>query len=152
MTVTTSRILAEPNASTTIAARVRLWIDARAVDESAIDRWQSRVSDLADDLRARTGVEVSCAVASRTTGRPFSPELRSALGDALAAEAGSRADELVCFAGHDAGVVGELVPAAMVLVRNPTGVSHSPYEDVSLEDAAVAARVVLRALSAVAAW
>jgi acetylornithine deacetylase/succinyl-diaminopimelate desuccinylase-like protein len=34
----------------------------------------------------------------------------------------------------------------MVLVRNPTGVSHSPQEQVSLDDAAVAARVVAIAI------
>jgi hypothetical protein len=38
----------------------------------------------------------------------------------------------------------------MVLVRNPTGVSHSPHESVSLEDAAVAATVVLEALEELA--
>jgi acetylornithine deacetylase/succinyl-diaminopimelate desuccinylase-like protein len=34
----------------------------------------------------------------------------------------------------------------MVLVRNETGVSHAPGEHVELEDAAVAANVVLSAL------
>jgi acetylornithine deacetylase/succinyl-diaminopimelate desuccinylase-like protein len=34
----------------------------------------------------------------------------------------------------------------MLFVRNATGVSHSPEENVSLNDAAVAARVVARAL------
>ena len=34
----------------------------------------------------------------------------------------------------------------MVLVRNESGVSHSPAEDVDLADATVAARVVERAL------
>jgi acetylornithine deacetylase/succinyl-diaminopimelate desuccinylase-like protein len=34
----------------------------------------------------------------------------------------------------------------MVLVRNPTGVSHAPAEEVSLADAAVAAEVVRAAI------
>jgi N-carbamoyl-L-amino-acid hydrolase len=34
----------------------------------------------------------------------------------------------------------------MLFVRNPTGVSHSPAESVDLDDAAIAARVVARAL------
>ena len=38
LTVTTSRILASPNAPTTIAAEVRLWIDARAPGGFARDR------------------------------------------------------------------------------------------------------------------
>ena len=52
----------------------------------------------------------------------------------------------MCFAGHDAGVLAPTLPAAMVLVRNHTGVSHSPEETVDLEDAAVAAQIVAAAL------
>ncbi len=31
-------------------------------------------------------------------------------------------------AGHDAGILSAKVPTAMLFVRNPTGVSHSPEE------------------------
>jgi N-carbamoyl-L-amino-acid hydrolase len=38
-------------------------------------------------------------------------------------------------AGHDAGILATHgVPSAMLFVRNPTGVSHSPSESASLED------------------
>ncbi|MEV6492934.1 M20/M25/M40 family metallo-hydrolase, partial [Actinoplanes sp. NPDC051633] len=37
-------------------------------------------------------------------------------------------------AGHDAGVLSAHVPAAMLFVRNPTGVSHSPAEHASDDD------------------
>ena len=71
--------------------------------------------------------------------------MRAALTRAAEDVLGHAPPELVCFAGHDAGVVAEHVPAAMLFVRNPTGVSHSPEEAVELEDAAIAARVVARA-------
>ena len=35
---------------------------------------------------------------------------------------------LASGAGHDAGVLAAHVPSAMLFVRNPTGVSHSPEE------------------------
>ena len=41
-------------------------------------------------------------------------------------------------------------PAGMVLVRNETGVSHSPEEEVSLEDAAGAANALVAALEELA--
>ena len=48
LTVTTSRILAEPNSPTTIAAEVRLWIDARSPEGfGAIDAWRARLDGLA---------------------------------------------------------------------------------------------------------
>jgi N-carbamoyl-L-amino-acid hydrolase len=146
LTVTTSRIVARPNAPTTIAAEVRVWIDARAPSFAAIDRWRSRLDELVHELEERSGVRIEPAVASRSEGREFSAELRGALARAAEDVVGHAVPELVCYAGHDAGVVAERIPAAMLLVRNPTGVSHSPEETVDLEDAATAARVVARAL------
>jgi N-carbamoyl-L-amino-acid hydrolase len=57
---------------------------------------------------------------------------------------------VVCFAGHDAGVVAAQRPAGMVLVRNPTGISHAPEEEVALEDAAAGAEALLAAVRALA--
>ncbi|KJK55401.1 M20/M25/M40 family metallo-hydrolase, partial [Saccharothrix sp. ST-888] len=31
-------------------------------------------------------------------------------------------------AGHDAGILASAIPTAMLFVRNPSGVSHSPAE------------------------
>ena len=146
LTITTSRIIAKPNAPTTIAADVRLWIDARAPGFAAVDAWRSRLDQRRRELEARSGVEIEVSVASRSDARDFSSELRRKLTRATEDVLGHAAPELVCFAGHDAGVLAERVPAAMLLVRNPTGISHSPAETVALEDAAIAARVVARAL------
>jgi beta-ureidopropionase / N-carbamoyl-L-amino-acid hydrolase len=150
LTVTTSRILAEPNAPTTIAAHVRLWIDARAPDPGVVDDWARRVADEADELGSRTGVEIAIAVASRSDGVELSPAVRAELLAAGEQVLGAAVPEVVCFAGHDAGVLAERIPAGMALVRNATGISHSPQETVELEDAAIAARVVERALASVA--
>ncbi len=150
LTITASRITTNPNAPTTIAAEVRVWIDARAPGFDAIDAWRARLDSLVGELGERTGVEIEVAVASRTDAREFDAELRAALSGAAENVLGHTPPELLCFAGHDAGVLAERVPAAMLFVRNPTGVSHSPAETVSLQDAAVAARVVGRALEELA--
>jgi N-carbamoyl-L-amino-acid hydrolase len=150
LTITASKIITKPNAPTTIAAEVRLWIDARAPGFAAIDAWRARMDSLVGELAERTGVEIEVTVASRSDPREFAPEVRAALSRACEDVLGHAPPELVCFAGHDAGVVAERVPAAMLFVRNATGVSHSPDETVSLDDAAVAARVVARALERLA--
>jgi beta-ureidopropionase / N-carbamoyl-L-amino-acid hydrolase len=150
LTVTASRIITRPNAPTTITAEVRLWIDARAPSFVPIDAWRERLDGLARELHERAGVEIELAVASRTDARVFDPTLRGGLMRAAEDVVGHAAPELVCFAGHDAGVVGERVPAAMLFVRNPTGVSHSPEEAIDLEDAAVAARVAALVLEELA--
>ena len=146
LTVTASRILAEPNAPTTIAAHVRLWLDARAPDPDAVAAWARRVAEEAIEIALRTRVEITISEASRSDGVEFSDRVRSALRHAGEDTAGGFVPEVVCFAGHDAGVLSDVTPAGMVLVRNASGISHSPDESVDLADAAIAARVVELAL------
>ena len=123
MVVTASRILVEPNALTTVAAHVRLWLDARAERPAPLDAWLEQLPDWAH-----------ISMASRSDGVSFDAELRAALGDP---------EGVLCFAGHDAGILAEQIPAAMVLSRNPTGISHSPEEAIDLDDAAAAANAIL---------
>ena len=133
--MTASRILVEPNAFTTVPARVRLWIDARTPEPARLDAWHEALARRA----AGAAVPVDLRVASSSAGVAFDPAVRDALGEL---------PELVCFAGHDAGILAERLPAGMVFVRNATGISHSPDEHVELADAAVAASALLRALEA----
>jgi beta-ureidopropionase / N-carbamoyl-L-amino-acid hydrolase len=151
LTFTASRIVAEPNAPTTIAAHVRLWLDARAPDPDAVAAWARRVAEEAVEIALRTRVEITISEASRSDGVEFSDRVRSALRRASEDVVGGPVPEVVCFAGHDAGVLSDVTPAGMVLVRNATGISHSPEESVDLGDAAVAARAVAGALAGLAA-
>jgi N-carbamoyl-L-amino-acid hydrolase len=128
--VTASRIHIEPNANTTIASFVRLWLDARAPEEPVIDAWLRQ-------LEQRAG-EAVVSIASRSPAVTFDPRIRETI---------QGGPELLCFAGHDAGVLqGAGVPAGMVFVRNESGISHSPEEHVDLEDAARAATAIREAL------
>jgi len=147
LTVTSSRILVAPNATTTVAADVRLWIDARSADPDRPDRWLAAVRAAAEQLAARTRVGIEIAVASQSRGTEFSAAVRERLHEASAQVLGSAVPDSVCFAGHDAGLLAPRVPAAMVLVRNRSGVSHSPQESIDLADAELATDVIERALT-----
>lgn len=159
--VTPTRILAAPNALSTIASSVRLWLDARAPRIEAVDAWRDGLAAAAAAIAAERRVEVSVRTDSRTAGVRFDGEVVAALrgaagaaapesGGPLRAVPGAEAPEVVCFAGHDAGVLAERIPAGMVLVRNRAGLSHHADEHVELDDAAVAARAVVDALEALA--
>jgi N-carbamoyl-L-amino-acid hydrolase len=146
LTVTSSRIEVEPNASTTVASRVRVWIDGRAPAMETVDRWLDALRSEAAELSERQRVAIGLTVASRTPGAEFASDVRAALLDAGEAVLGARPPEVVCYAGHDAGVLAGRIAAGMLFVRNETGVSHAPAESVSLDDAEVACEVVRRAL------
>ena len=146
MVFTATRIEVEPNAATTVPAKVRLWLDARAPDPRAVEAWRDALEAEAAALAGRTRTSVATATAAWSPGTEFPPAVRDALAQGVEAAGGGVGEPVVCFAGHDAGVVGAERPAGMVLVRNPSGISHAPEEDVSLEDAAVAANAIVDAL------
>jgi len=137
--LTPGRVLLEPGALTTIAARARVWLDARGADAAALDAFVDELTSRAGDLATAGRVVLELRTESRSDGTTFDPGLRGRLR-------GDDSPEVLCFAGHDAGLLAARVPAAMVLVRNPTGVSHSPAERVDLQDAAAAATRILEAL------
>ncbi len=147
MTVTSSRILVAPNAVTTVAADVRLWMDARSADPDRPDRWRAALVSEAESLALRTGVEIEIKLASRSRGAEFSGMLQDHLREAGAELLGHSLPDSVCYAGHDAGVLAARLPAAMILVRNRSGISHSPAEQIELTDAELATTVIERALA-----
>jgi N-carbamoyl-L-amino-acid hydrolase len=139
--VTAARMVVEPNAFTTVPSGVRLWMDARTPDAVALMDWRDALERRAQELSAATRVTIELETASRSDPVIFDGRLLDELRDL---------PRLVCFAGHDAGILASHKRAGMVFVRNPTGISHAPEEEVDLEDAAVAANAMLGALERLA--
>ena len=115
---TVGKVTVAPNGVNAIPSRVTAWLDARGPAAAAV----------AADVGAAAGVEP--VPESFTPDTSFDPglvrRLSGLLGDAPVLGTG---------AGHDAGILaGAGVPAAMLFVRNPTGVSHSPAEHAERDD------------------
>jgi N-carbamoyl-L-amino-acid hydrolase len=143
LVATASRIEVEPNTLTTVPALARVWLDARSPDAGRVEEWREEVEEL------DVGLPIKLTLESRSPACEFDAGLRARLV-ALSDELRARAPEMDCYAGHDAGLIAARLPAAMVLVRNETGVSHSPAERVELEDAAFGAELVRRLLQGLA--
>jgi len=124
---TVGKVITEPGASNAISAAVHCWLDARAPDEEILDQVVAGVWAAAVDTARQHGVQASRSAESVTPGVSFDAVLRDRIVGVLGA-AGLPAPVLATGAGHDAGVLASRVPAAMLFVRNPSGVSHSPAE------------------------
>jgi beta-ureidopropionase / N-carbamoyl-L-amino-acid hydrolase len=146
MVFTTGRLEVEPNAPTTVPSRARMWLDARAPDAETVESWKEAVTAEAHRVAEEAGVTLELRTASWSPGTDFPEDVRNALRVALPPPK----QQIVCYAGHDAGVIAGVRPAGMVLVRNETGISHSPEEEVTLEDAAVGANALLTAVGRLA--
>jgi N-carbamoyl-L-amino-acid hydrolase len=124
---TIGKVVAEPGAANAISAEVRAWLDARAPDGATLEKVVADVWAAAEHSADQHGVQVSRRLESVTSAVSFDAGLRDRIVEVLGA-AGTPAPVLATGAGHDAGVLASRIPAAMLFVRNPTGVSHSPAE------------------------
>jgi N-carbamoyl-L-amino-acid hydrolase len=121
---TCGKVRVEPNGVNAIPARVTGWLDARAPRP---EQAQAMVADIADVVRSHGGTVAEESWTGAT-------EFDAALTDRLAALLDD-APVLDTGAGHDAGILAAAgVPTAMLFVRNPTGVSHSPAESAERDD------------------
>ena len=120
---TFGKVKVEPNGTNAIATAVHGWLDARAADEDTLRELVAGVTAAAAHTSAAHGVEVDVVCESSTPEVTFGDALRDRLSKAL-----GDVPALPTGAGHDAGILSALVPTAMLFVRNPSGVSHSPTE------------------------
>ena len=129
---TFGKVAVEPNGVNAIASLVRGWLDSRAADEDTLAEVVAAIEQAAKERGERDGVAVDVVRESFTPVVEFAHELR----DTLAALVGGGAPVpvLPTGAGHDAGILSAAVPTAMLFVRNPTGVSHSPAETAAEDD------------------
>ena len=146
---TIGKIIAEPGAVNAISARVSSWLDARAADEPTMDAIVAEVTTAAQAEAARQHVTVAVTRESFSPRVDFDAALRGRVSDALG-RAGIIAPVLPTGAGHDAGFLAARLPTAMLFVRNPTGVSHSPAEYADPNDCAAGVTALAAVLTALA--
>ncbi|MCO1618352.1 allantoate amidohydrolase [Micromonospora sp. CPM1] len=141
---TVGRVSVEPNATNAIPSRVTGWLDARAAEAETLYGLVEAVRTKAADRAGRDGTALTCTQESATPLVAFD----HGLADRLAALLG--APVLPTGAGHDAGVLAAHLPTAMLFVRNPTGVSHSPAEAATDADCAAGVAALARVLEELA--
>ncbi len=132
---TFGKVIAEPGAANAVCSAVTAWLDARAPQETALRATVGEVLAVAERAAARQGVTFAVRPESITPPVTFDLGLRERVAASLSAR-GITAPVLPTGAGHDAGVLSAWLPAAMLFVRNPSGVSHAPAEHADQADCA----------------
>lgn len=141
---TFGRVVAHPNTTNAVPGSVTGWLDARAAGTEELLRLVAEVERMAVERGGRDGVDVVVTPESVSAAVTFAPILAD-----LAGERGWPV--LPTAAGHDAGVLAAAgVPTAMLFVRNPTGVSHSPEEHAEPADCLAGVQALADALAALA--
>ncbi len=131
---TFGKISVEPNGVNAIPSLVRGWLDSRAADQDTLDTVIQGIEQAAAERAARDGVDLTVVRESFTPVVEFQHALRDELSAILGKTQGRTVPVLGTGAGHDAGILSGTIPTAMLFVRNPTGVSHSPAEAAEEDD------------------
>lgn len=124
---TVGRIEALPGGTNVIPSAVHAWLDARAETDEQVHAVVADITARVQNQQA--GCAATVVEESWTSTVTFDPDLAARLALALGG-----IPALPTGAGHDAGVLAASVPTAMLFVRNPTGISHSPEEFATLDD------------------
>ena len=128
---TFGRLDVAPNGTNAIPSRVTAWLDARGDTEEELAALVDRIRREGEESAERTGTSLTVTEESFSGLVSFD----SSLTHRLAALWDSSIPVIPTQAGHDAGILASAgVPTAMLFVRNPTGVSHSPAEHAEMSD------------------
>ncbi|MFT4264737.1 MAG: allantoate amidohydrolase [Nocardioides sp.] len=127
---TFGRLDVRPGGTNAVPSQVTAWLDARAESDAELAALVADIERQATERAGRDGTTVTVTAESVSGEVAFDPALR----DRLAARLGG-VPVLPTQAGHDAGILQEAgIATAMLFVRNPSGVSHSPYERAETAD------------------
>jgi allantoate deiminase len=140
LVATVGKLALEPNASNVIPGKARVSLDVRHAHDS---QRNSAVEELIAKARAiaeRRSLAFDCTPLMNEPAVSMDERLTAYLAAAVEA-ADVPLKEMPSGAGHDAMVMATRMPAAMLFLRSPGGISHHPDETVTEEDVEAALQV-----------
>lgn len=129
LVATVGRVEVWPGASNVIAGTAKLSLDVRHREDAMRRDAAVRLIAAAESIARRRDLLVTTEMRMEQPAVAMDPSLT----DTLARAVGAR-HRMVSGAGHDAMIVARRMPAAMLFLRSPGGVSHHPDESVLPED------------------
>jgi allantoate deiminase len=137
LVATVGAIDAKPGVVNVIAGDVRLSLDVRHQNDAARSAAAEYFVCQSESVAARRGLTTKSNRIVNQRAVPMDPCLSNEAEKAIAA-AGCEPFRMVSGAGHDAMIMAQKAPAAMIFLRTPGGISHDPAESVEMGDVAKA--------------
>jgi allantoate deiminase len=133
LVATVGRVEILPGAGNVIAGEVKASLDVRHADDAVRQAAMEQLIRAADSIAEQRGVRVDWDGQLDQGAVAMDMALTKILENA-SDDAGVVPYRMTSGAGHDAMVIAERIPAAMLFLRSPGGVSHHPDETVRQED------------------
>jgi allantoate deiminase len=129
LVATVGSVVTVPGAGNVIAGEVRATLDVRSANNTVRDDAVKHLLDYAKMCGGSRGVAVTSTQRMTQAAVPMDYSLLTLLEDAVDST-GTIIRRMVSGAGHDAMIVAPYMPAAMLFLRTPRGLSHHPDEAV----------------------
>jgi allantoate deiminase len=150
LVATVGTINAKPGATNAIPGEARLTLDVRHDSDETRNHAVESLLGQAEDIAKRRGLSVSWNTLLSHRAVAMDPFLVNEIEKAIR-KSGCEPQRMVSGAGHDAMILAEKVPAGMIFLRTPGGVSHDPAEAIDTDDVAKAIECGLHLLDQLAA-
>ena len=137
LVATVGFVEAKPGATNVIAGEARAALDIRHASDRVRTEALDELIRHAEAIAARRGVSVRWRTLLAQNAVMLDPILTKHIEHAMQ-KAGCEPYRMASGAGHDAMILAEKIPAAMIFLRTPGGISHDPAESVHLDDVAKA--------------
>jgi N-carbamoyl-L-amino-acid hydrolase len=149
---TMGRVRIEPNATSIVPGYAELDLQFRDPEDAPLDVFEDVVARLVEEINARGGVAIE-AIRARAPIRPsrMDPRLQSHIEAAAERHAPGLWQRMPSGAFHDAGIVSERLPSAMLFIPSIGGISHDFAEDSRDEDIVLGCQVVADAAASILA-
>ena len=133
LVATVGKIESKPGATNVIAGKAWLTLDVRHSSDEIRNRVVVDLIRRAEGIAARRGLSVQERTLLSQRAVAMDSFLNGEIEQAIL-KTGCKPHRMVSGAGHDAMIMVERVPAAMIFLRTPGGISHDPTESVAVED------------------
>jgi allantoate deiminase len=137
LVATVGLVEAKPAATNVIAGESRATLDIRHASDRARTEALDELIRQAESIAARRGLTVKWRTMLAQNAVAMDPFLTEQIARAVE-QSSCVPHRMASGAGHDAMILAEKIPAAMIFLRSPGGISHDPAESVHLDDVAKA--------------
>jgi len=137
MVATVGFVEAKPGATNVIPGEARATLDIRHASDKLRGQTLDDLIRRAQAIAAKRGVSVEWRTLLAQNAVEMDHFLTGQIEQAIRGS-GCQPHRMPSGAGHDAMIVAEKVPSAMIFLRTPGGISHDPAESVHLDDVAKA--------------
>src|SRR5271166_296326 len=133
LVATVGKIEARPGATNVIAGEARLTLDVRHGSDDVRTQVVNRLVEQAEAIAQNRGLTACWHPLLNQRAVLMDPFLVNEIERAIR-KTGCAPHRMMSGAGHDAMILAEKIPAGMIFLRTPGGISHDPAESVAVED------------------